>query len=300
MQLIVQPDDGIAPLVRDIVRAKSSIDIVIFRFDIRELERALLDAVARGVKVRALVAHTANKGEKMLRDLEQRFADGGVEVVRTGTDLVRYHGKLLIIDRQWAFVLGFNYTHRDIKNSRSFGVRVADEAIVKELCRLVDADAADSRHQFVVQHRDLVASPENARAALTLFIQQAREELLIYDDNISDDRMIELLRGRAAGGLRVRIVGKLEKKWRGSWCEMVKLKTMRLHVRGIIRDRAAAFIGSQSLRRLELDERREVGIIVRDEKIVNQLASAFEADQAANREFNEAPEASAEAAPRLD
>jgi phosphatidylserine/phosphatidylglycerophosphate/cardiolipin synthase-like enzyme len=284
MQLIVQPEDGIAPLVRDIMRAKSSIDIVIFRFDMRELERALLDAVARGVKVRALVAHTAKRGEKTLRELEQRFNDAGVEVARTSDDLIRYHGKLLIIDRRWASVLGFNYTHRDIKRSRSFGVRVDDEDIVKELCRLVDADAAESRHQFVVQHRDLIVSPENARAALTLFIQQAREELLIYDDNIADDKMITLLKSRAAEGLRIRIVGKLEKQWRGDWCEMVKLKTMRLHVRAIIRDRATAFIGSQSLRRLELDNRREVGIVVRDEKIVNQLATFFESDLDANRE----------------
>jgi phosphatidylserine/phosphatidylglycerophosphate/cardiolipin synthase-like enzyme len=284
MQLIVQPDAGIAPLVRDIVRARSSIDIVVFRFDIRELERALLDAVSRGVKVRALVAHTANKGEKMLRELEQRFAAAGVEVTRTGDDLVRYHGKLLIIDRLWAYVLGFNYTHRDIKHSRSFGIRVADAEIVKELCRLVDADAADSRHQFVVQHRDLVVSPENARAALTLFIEQAREELLIYDENISDDRIIALLQQRAAEGVRITVAGKVEKKWRGGWVDMVKFRTRRLHVRAIIRDRRQAYVGSQSLRRLELDERREVGIIVRDQKIVDELIAHFHADLDANRE----------------
>src|SRR5688572_2224697 len=116
MDLIVQPDAGIEPLVRAIIRAKSQIDIVIFRFDVRELERALIDAVHRGVAVRALIAHTAKNGEKRLRDLEKRLGAAGVDVVRTGDDLVRYHGKLLVIDRQWGFVLGFNYTARDIRN----------------------------------------------------------------------------------------------------------------------------------------------------------------------------------------
>jgi hypothetical protein len=38
----------------------------------------------------------------------------------------------------------------------------------------------------------------------------------------------------------------------------------RLHVRAMVRDGRRAFIGSQSLRRLELDERREIGLIIRD------------------------------------
>ena len=278
MRLIVQPSDGIAPLVRAVVRAKSHIDIVIFRFDLREMERALLEAVERGVTVRALIAHTNKNGEMGLRDLEERLADAGVDVVRTTNDLVRYHGKLLVIDRQWAFVLGFNYTGRDIRHSRSFGVQVSDPQMVKELCRLIDSDVAAQRHEFVVKHPDIVVSPENARASLTLFIQQARRELLIYDESVSDDKMVALLKKRSEVGVRIRIIGKLEKKWRGDWAEWRKPEKNRLHVRTIVRDGRRAFVGSQSLRRLELDNRREVGVIVRTPTIVRRLVSIFEAD----------------------
>ena len=38
------------------------------------------------------------------------------------------------------------------------------------------------------------------------------------------------------------------------------------------------FIGSQSLRKLELDARREVGIIFRDPKVVSRLTKTFETD----------------------
>src|SRR3989338_8821573 len=43
----------------------------------------------------------------------------GVTVSRTGDDLVRYHGKLMIVDREALHVYGFNYTATDVK-SRSF------------------------------------------------------------------------------------------------------------------------------------------------------------------------------------
>jgi phosphatidylserine/phosphatidylglycerophosphate/cardiolipin synthase-like enzyme len=53
---------------------------------------------------------------------------------------------------------------------------------------------------------------------------------------------------------------------------------MRLHTRTIIRDGRQAFVGSQSLRPAELDSRRELGLMVRDAKIVKKLLATFESD----------------------
>ena len=53
---------------------------------------------------------------------------------------------------------------------------------------------------------------------------------------------------------------------------------MRLHTRVIIRDRRQMFIGSQSLRELELDARREIGIIVPDRKVISSVIKVFEED----------------------
>ncbi len=46
---------------------------------------------------------------------------------------------------------------------------------------------------------------------------------------------------------------------------------MRLHTRMIIRDSTHAFMGSQSLRTVELDRRREVGMIFEDGPVVKSL-----------------------------
>ena len=73
MKLIIQPDDGITPLVKAIRSAKRRVDIVIFRFDRTEIEKALEDAVTRGVTVQALIAHTNRGGDRVLRKLELRL-----------------------------------------------------------------------------------------------------------------------------------------------------------------------------------------------------------------------------------
>src|SRR6185503_1475246 len=140
MELITQPDDGVAPLIKAIKRAKKCADIVIFRFDIDAIEEALTAAVERGVVVRALIAHTNRGGATKLRKLESRLLKAGATLSRTADDMVRYHGKLLVTDRQKAFVLGFNYTRQDIEKSRSFGLVTRNPQIVRDILNVIEAD----------------------------------------------------------------------------------------------------------------------------------------------------------------
>src|SRR5205814_8430581 len=50
LKLLIQPGDGIDRVVKAIRKAKESIEIMIFRFDRPEIERALIDAVERGLR----------------------------------------------------------------------------------------------------------------------------------------------------------------------------------------------------------------------------------------------------------
>jgi phosphatidylserine/phosphatidylglycerophosphate/cardiolipin synthase-like enzyme len=275
MKLIVQPDDGLKPLLQAVKRATKAIDIVIFRFDRLELEKALETAVARGVVVRALIAHTNRGGEKNLRKLELRLLSAGVTVARTADDLPRYHGKMMVVDNV-LYVFGFNYTKLDIEKSRSFGFISRDQRLVKEACSLFEADR--TRQPYSPSHNRLVVSPETSRELLTAFIRGAKKQLCIYDEKISDNLILRVLQDRARRGVEIRVIGRMEKSMPGA--ETRRLPDLRLHVRAMIRDGSSVFLGSQSLRKLELDGRREVGVIVNDSRIAKKMLSVFEADWA--------------------
>jgi cardiolipin synthase len=289
VKLIIQPDDGVTPLVQAVKSAKKTIDMVIFRFDRLELEKALEAAVARGVVVRALIANTNRGGEKLLRKLELRLLDAGVTVARTADDLPRYHGKMMVVD-DTLHVLGFNYTRLDIEKSRSFGIVTDDAKLLKEACALFDADS--TRQPYKCGHDELVVSPESARGTLVEFIKKAKQELLIYDAQVSDRLMLRLLAERAKAGVEIRMFGKLGKGAAG--IEARKLPDLRLHVRAMVRDATAAFIGSQSLRKLELDGRREIGVIVSDERVAKKIRDVFESDWALTSESKQAVDAEKE------
>jgi phosphatidylserine/phosphatidylglycerophosphate/cardiolipin synthase-like enzyme len=90
--------------------------------------------------------------------------------------------------------------------------------------------------------------------------------------------MIRILHRRAKAGVDVRIIGKVSRQ--GCDFKAQKMPGLRLHVRAIIRDDEEVFVGSQSLRDLELEARREVGLITRDPKVVKAIDDVFEADWA--------------------
>jgi cardiolipin synthase A/B len=275
MKLIIQPDAGVAPIVDAIKQATRTIDVLIFRLDRTEIARALEAAVARGVHVRALTAHANRGGTKSLRKLEMQLLEAGVTVSRTADDFVRYHGKMMILDGRILHIYGFNFTGLDMQKSRSFGIVTKNRKVVREAAKLFDADF--ERQPYRPGYERLIVSPVNARERLAAFIKGARRQLLIYDPQVSDDALLRLLTQKIADGVEVRIIGKVESKWH---VKSEKYPGRRLHVRAIIRDGRRAFVGSQSLRRLELEKRREIGLVVTDGRVVRELLSTFEQDWA--------------------
>ncbi len=289
MKLIIEPDDGAAPLHAALKSARKTLEIAIFRFDRSDIAALLKAAVADGVKVTALVADMNRGGEKNLRELEKRFLESGITVARTADDLIRYHDKYFIIDRRVLVVLSFNFTHLDIEHSRGFGIITKNKVLIQEAMQLFDADCA--RRAYVTGADNFVVSPANSRKVLRSFLKRAKKQLLIYDPQVSDKEMIRVLQERSKAGVDVRIIGKISRR---SGVIAQQFTRMRLHTRTIIRDGRQAFVGSQSLRPVELDSRRELGLIVRDSKIVKKLLATFESDWGTTNAANIKKDAQAE------
>ncbi len=274
-KLLIQPGAGVGSLIDAIDRAKEIIQIVIFRFDRGDIEMALKRAAKRGVFVHALVAFTSSGqgGDQRLRRLEMRLLADGVSVARTSTDLVRYHDKLMIVDKSTLFMLGFNYTYLDTERSRSFGIISDSLDWVQDAERLFTADTTS---QTFEPHCDtFLVSPGNSRKELLSFISGATRQLLIYDGKLSDPEMLNILASKVIEGVEVRVIGAAGRLAVGV---EVARPILRLHAQVIVRDGEHLYLGSQSLRSLELDARREVGVLLYDQVIARQVQQTFEMD----------------------
>ena len=94
--------------------------------------------------------------------------------------------------------------------------------------------------------------------------------------NLAELGLDALLRERVAAGVEVKVIGKVVPPVPGIVC--VKSPRLRLHVRAMVRDRKSAFVGSQSLRRPQIDGRREIGVISPHSKVASAVARVFDQD----------------------
>jgi cardiolipin synthase len=274
VRVIIQPRDGIEPLLEGLNQAKESIEIVIYRLDRLEIEQALVEAAARGVHVHALITYTNKEDLKEIKKLEKRLVERQVKVTRTAEDLIRYHSKVMIIDRRALYLLTFNFSFLDIHHSRSFGIITEDSILIGEAVHLFTCDVAGQSRKAGADH--FVISPNNSRRKLSEFILGAKKQLLIYDGKLSDAEMIKHLESCARRGVEIKIIGHADKKVKGA--EIRPMPLIRLHAQAIIRDGKEVFFGSQSLRKVELDLRREVGLITDDAEAVKSFYLIFVMD----------------------
>lgn len=274
MQVIIQPRDGIEPFLEGIRRAEESVEVILYRLDRLEIEQELVAAAARGIRVHALITHTNKEDLKEIKKLEKRLIERRVKVTRTAEDLVRYHSKMMIIDRRTLYLLTFNFTFLDIHHSRSFGVITDRPYLIAEAVRLFEADVNGQSHKVEAEH--FIISPVNSRRKLTEFILGAKRQLLIYDGRLTDSRIIKLLENRAKAGVEIKVIGAMSRPALG--VEVRAMPLIRLHAQAIIRDGAEVFFGSQSLRKVELDQRREVGLITREAEALRSFKIVFEMD----------------------
>jgi len=280
LSLIIQPGDSFFPIVDAIDAAASTINMTIFRMDDPIVRDAMIHAVGRGVKVQALIAPAAKGWSKRNKKLSEDLARMGIEVRTPQSPKAKiklYHYKMMTIDDAQALILTFNPTLKNLHYARDFGVLVRDREIATELNRLFDADWQGKN--FKPNDLPLVISPYNSRQKLMAFLDSAEHTIRIMDGKVQDPEMISLLLRKAGSGCDVKILSR-ETHFHGVVpnFHIRRLARYKLHAKCVAIDGARFFVGSQNLRKVSLDQRREVGIMIEDSPMARKIERVFEED----------------------
>ena len=76
LSLIVEPDDGIAPVLNAIAGAKSSVDLVMYELDDAQIEAALVADQKRGVAMRVILSGGYKGASSTMNVAEYNFLNG--------------------------------------------------------------------------------------------------------------------------------------------------------------------------------------------------------------------------------
>ena len=266
ISLIVQPGDSFFPIVRAIDRADRSINLTVFRMDDPIIQRALLEARQRGVRIRVLISSSARGWEEKNRKLLKDANETGIATKEPAGDSkrARYHYKVMTVDDEEALVFTFNPTRENLHYTRDFGIEVYSPAIATEINRLFDADWNDIPFE-PDNDLPLLVSPFNSRRKMELLLGNARDSILIADAKVEDPAIVRLLVKKARSGIQVRVLGDEQHGSElPSEIDFRAVPRYRLHAKCTIIDGVTAVIGSMNLRTESLDRRRELCIAVDD------------------------------------
>ena len=280
LSLIIQPGDSFFPMVDAIDSAQQEIKMTIFRMDDPIVRDAMSYAVDRGVKVQALVAPSSKGWNKKNKKLAEELTELGVEVrtPKAGREkLKRYHYKMMMIDDKASLILTFNPTQQNLHYARDFGLLIRDPDITIELSRLFDSDWQGTN--FKPKDLPLVISPDNSRAKLIELLESATHTIRIMDGKVEDKQVLALLLRKASAGCSVKMISSDDYYDQIVPSLHVKLLArFRLHAKCVVIDGLRFFVGSQNLRRVSLDGRREVGMIAEDAAMAQRIERVFDDD----------------------
>ncbi len=302
--LIVQPDDGVAPVLDFIRLARESLLIKQFTFDQPEIMQAVVDRKNAGVKVRVMLNPKRSGGDRANDATFEFFKAAGVEIKWASPKFYVTHEKSIVVDGKAVLIATFNLCEKYFTLTRDYGVIVQEPAKVAQVAEGFQADWDERDDWHPSPASGLLWSNNNSREAMSRFIDSAKHTLEVQHPKFVDATILDRISEAAHRGVAVRVLcgGKHGiSDWdildtfsslrlmRRLGVKVHKQKNLRLHAKLLLADDSHAIVGSMNIDRSAFDLRRELGTKVSDPGVITRLLSVFNEDWETSHRY-EAPD----------
>ena len=291
LSLLVEPDQGIAPIYALIASAHKSIDLTMYELVDADANLALELAAGRGVNVRVLLDVNREKAANQAAYTE--LTDMRVHVAWADPRYAATHQKTLVIDDSVAAVMTLNMTSRYYSSTRDFAVVDRNRSDVAAIEQLFNADFTHARTS-ALPAADLVWSPNQSQPALLTLINSATSSLLIENEEMADKPVTGALVNAARRGVHVVVVMTDQTDWHSAFASLVAAHavvriyassaSLYIHAKVVIADAGTphqrAFVGSENFSNASLNSNRELGVETADPGIVGGLTATLNSDAA--------------------
>ncbi len=310
-KLLIEPKDGIQPILNAINAAKVSIShkIYLFTDSRQDVIDALVAAQSRGVDVKILLEREPSGTNSGNTAIFLKLKAVGLNVQLTKPfKFVFVHEKSFVIDNSSAIISTANITGSSFSSNREYLVQLENPELVSEIAKVFDADWAGA--DIDLKDSKLVWSPSqttaaglvkgNSRAKILDLIGTAKQSLMLEQEAMADEDVILALLAAQTRGVAVSLVGSPKpatdtyfvagaERLKAAGVKVRWLLTNFVHAKVILADDVKAYIGSENMSTNSLNANRELGVILEktdSPNVISQLKTQLEADLNAGVEVN--------------
>jgi cardiolipin synthase len=294
--VIILPEDSNAAIIDAISQAKRTLAIKIFVFTDSLLLREVIQAHARGVKVRVMLNPQRRNGKKENDETRAALIESGVEVKDSNPAFDLTHEKSMVVDDEIAFVQSFNWDSDSFSVARDYAIITSRKSEVAEILACFDADW--HRTTFVPQEPSLIWCVGYGRQRLGEFIDRTKHSLWVQNERFQDPVMIEHLVRARHRGVRLHVIArplhKLKKEKLAEAASGLRiledvgakihtLRHLKVHGKLLFADGNRAIIGSINLAPGSFDSRRELAIETTASHLMKRIHDILRADWAISK-----------------
>ena len=291
-RVIVEPDDGLNPVLEFFASAQETLLIKQFTFTEERFIDAVIERKNAGVDVRVMLNAARSGGDRANDETFERFVNAGIAVQWSSPNFYVTHEKSVVVDGKAALVATFNMCLKYFTATRDYGVITYDPLHVAQI---IDVFNADWEHRVWTPgaFEGLLWSNSNSRLHMAHFIDSAQYRLDIQHPKFVDAVILDHIAAAADRGVKVHLLcgGKHGiSEWdildtfaslrtlRRFGVKVHKMKNLRVHAKLLIVDDQRALVGSMNIDRSAFDLRRELGVLVTDPAVVARLKLVFDFD----------------------
>lgn len=291
-RLIVEPDDGLQPVVDFIQSAESSLLIKQFTFTEDSFIQAVIERKNAGIDVRVMLNPQRSGGDRANDETFDKFKDAGVNVQWANPKFYVTHEKSMVVDGKAALIATFNLCQKYFSLTRDYGVITQQPYRVAQITEVFNADW-EHRDWTASSYEGLLWSNTNSRYHMAQFIDTAQHRLDIQHPKYVDAVILDHIAAAADRGVKVHVLcggrhGISEwdildtfaslRTLRRFGVRVHKQKNLRVHAKLLIADDEHALLGSMNIDRSAFDMRRELGITISEQDVVARLKEVFDSD----------------------
>jgi cardiolipin synthase A/B len=292
--LIVEPDDGMAPIYALMSSPRRTLDMTMYELVDPTAEALLANDAARGVRVRVVL------DSRLERQRNQPAYDylrsRGVQVEWSSRRYFATHEKTFVVDDATAVVMSLNLTDRYYATTRDLVVVDHDAPDVAAIESVFEADLRGASIGTPAAD-DLVWSPGQSQADLVALINAAHRSIAVESEELSSRPVIDALLAAARRGVAVSIAMTYDQDWLpalhavaaagGRVSVLYGESPLYIHAKLLAIDagtaQARAFVGSENLADSSLLRDRELGVALVAPRLVDRVAAVISSDVSAGQ-----------------
>lgn len=285
IQLNYTPDKlFLEELAKKIENSKEKVYIEVYMFTEKRIKSAVKKAFQNGVEVKILLEKDPYMAYSINDNFYNEFVKESINVKWSDTkDYALNHSKFMIID-DLAIISTGNLTYSTFTKNRDFFVITKDKKIVSDLIKLFNYDY--SWEKIDIYSDELVLSPTYSRLKLEDMIEKAKKEIKIYIQYVNDNKMAQkIIDKHEENNIEIKIIlaetaknDENTKKMIEKWINISFMKNPKMHSKAILIDNKYLFLGSVNFSSYSLDRNREVWLIIKNQKIIDEFTDIFTSD----------------------